>query len=108
MAYIDPMNKTAQHHDYQRIEQALVYLEAHRSSRPTLEDVAGHVGLSPFHFQRLFSRWVGISPKRFLRSSLSSMRGSVLLKLGRSLMRPWIRGSRHPVDCTISWLRLMP
>jgi len=55
------------HRDYQRIEQALAFLEEHRTRQPSLEEVAGHVGLSPFHFQRVFSRWVGISPKRFLQ-----------------------------------------
>jgi len=67
MAYIGVMESHEQHDDYRRVEQALVYLEAHRSSQPTLDDVADHVRLSPFHFQRLFSRWVGISPKRFLQ-----------------------------------------
>lgn len=65
--YIDRMNMNELHHDYQRIERALVYLEANRSEQPSLEEVAEHVGLSPFHFQRIFSRWVGISPKRFLQ-----------------------------------------
>jgi len=55
------------HDDYRRIESALAFLAGHRSEQPTLEEVADHVGLSPFHFQRLFSRWVGISPKRFLQ-----------------------------------------
>lgn len=54
--------------DYDRIETAIRYLEAHRSQQPSLEEVAGAVGLSPFHFQRLFRRWAGISPKRFLQS----------------------------------------
>ncbi len=57
----------SKHRDYQRIEEALAYLETHRTEQPTLEEVADHVGLSPFHFQRIFSRWVGISPKRFLQ-----------------------------------------
>lgn len=61
------METNEQHHDYQRIEEALAYLETHRTDQPTLDAVAGHVGLSPFHFQRIFSRWVGISPKRFLQ-----------------------------------------
>jgi AraC family transcriptional regulator of adaptative response/methylated-DNA-[protein]-cysteine methyltransferase len=67
ITYIGAMESHEQHHDYQRIERALAYLEANRAAQPTLEDVAGHVGLSPFHFQRLFSDWVGISPKRFLQ-----------------------------------------
>ena len=66
-AYIGNMETNEQHLDYHRIESALVYLEAHRSEQPTLETVAKHVGLSPFHFQRLFGSWVGISPKRFLQ-----------------------------------------
>lgn len=61
------MDMTEKHRDYKRIEQALAYLEANRAAQPTLEEVAGHVGLSPFHFQRIFKNWVGISPKRFLQ-----------------------------------------
>ncbi len=67
IAYIAVMDTNEQHHDYQRIEDALGFLETNRRRRPTLEEVAGYVGLSPFHFQRLFTRWVGISPKRFLQ-----------------------------------------
>jgi AraC family transcriptional regulator of adaptative response/methylated-DNA-[protein]-cysteine methyltransferase len=67
MPYIDAMSTHEQHRDYQRIAHALDYLEVHRTEQPTLEEVAGHVGISPYHFQRLFSRWVGISPKRFLQ-----------------------------------------
>lgn len=67
MAYIDIMEANEQHRDYQRVERALAYLETHRAGRPALEEVAAHVGLSPFHLQRIFSRWVGISPKRFLQ-----------------------------------------
>lgn len=53
--------------DYSRIEQALNYLEAHYQEQPSLNDVAASIGLSEYHFQRLFTRWVGISPKRFLQ-----------------------------------------
>lgn len=53
--------------DYRRVEKAIAYLEDHVSRQPSLEDVAAAVHLSPFHFQRLFSRWTGISPKRFLQ-----------------------------------------
>lgn len=53
--------------DYRRIEQAIRYLEANASRQPELNEIAGAVGLSEFHFQRLFSRWAGISPKRFLQ-----------------------------------------
>jgi AraC family transcriptional regulator of adaptative response/methylated-DNA-[protein]-cysteine methyltransferase len=53
--------------DYQRIEEALMYLEQNADDQPNLKEVADSLHLSEYHFQRLFSRWVGISPKRFLQ-----------------------------------------
>jgi AraC family transcriptional regulator of adaptative response/methylated-DNA-[protein]-cysteine methyltransferase len=53
--------------DYLRIEQAILYLENHHKDQPSLEDVAADIGLSEYHFQRLFTRWAGVSPKRFLQ-----------------------------------------
>lgn len=53
--------------DYARVEQAIRYLEHNTHRQPDLTEVAAHVGLSEFHFQRLFTRWAGISPKRFLQ-----------------------------------------
>jgi AraC family transcriptional regulator of adaptative response/methylated-DNA-[protein]-cysteine methyltransferase len=53
--------------DYERIEKSIKFLESNFPSQPGLKEVADHIGLSEFHFQRLFSRWVGISPKRFLQ-----------------------------------------
>jgi len=53
--------------DYARVEAAIRFIETRALKQPSLEEVAAAVGLSEFHFQRLFSRWVGISPKRFLQ-----------------------------------------
>jgi AraC family transcriptional regulator of adaptative response/methylated-DNA-[protein]-cysteine methyltransferase len=53
--------------DYRRIEQAISYLEENASEQPSLDEVAEHVGLSSYHFQRLFKSWAGVSPKRFLQ-----------------------------------------
>jgi len=53
--------------DYDRIEKAIKFIEKNFSTQPDLKEIAAHVGLSEYHFQRLFSRWVGISPKRFLQ-----------------------------------------
>ncbi|MFN8460625.1 MAG: methylated-DNA--[protein]-cysteine S-methyltransferase [Anaerolineales bacterium] len=53
--------------DYLRIEQAIMYLENHFKDQPNLDEVAANVGLSEYHFQRLFTRWAGVSPKRFLQ-----------------------------------------
>ena len=53
--------------DYARIEKALTYIADRVDEQPELDDVAAEIGLSPFHFQRLFTRWVGVSPKKFLQ-----------------------------------------
>jgi AraC family transcriptional regulator of adaptative response/methylated-DNA-[protein]-cysteine methyltransferase len=53
--------------DYARIEKAIRFLDRERAAAPSLATVAEHVGLSEAHFQRLFTRWAGISPKRFLQ-----------------------------------------
>ena len=53
--------------DYQRIERAIRYVEAHAVEQPSLDVVAAQVGLSPYHFQRLFRRWAGVTPKQFLQ-----------------------------------------
>ncbi|MBU2099280.1 MAG: helix-turn-helix domain-containing protein, partial [Gammaproteobacteria bacterium] len=53
--------------DYQRIAKAIEYLSRQVEQQPTLDEVAAHVHLSAFHFQRLFCQWAGISPKRFLQ-----------------------------------------
>jgi AraC family transcriptional regulator of adaptative response/methylated-DNA-[protein]-cysteine methyltransferase len=59
---------THEHHiNYQRIEQAIKYLEGNFQRQPELDEVAEKVHLSPFHFQRIFTEWAGISPKRFLQ-----------------------------------------
>lgn len=51
--------------DYWRIEQAIKFLEDRYQDQPDLAEVAQSIHLSPYHFQRLFKRWAGISPKQF-------------------------------------------
>ena len=53
--------------DYERIARAIEFIAANAGTQPDLAEVAAHARLSPFHFQRLFSRWAGVSPKRFLQ-----------------------------------------
>jgi len=60
------MTTTAQNNNFTRIAEAIAFLDDHRENQPSLDEVAGHVGLSAFHFQRLFTQWAGISPKRYL------------------------------------------
>lgn len=53
--------------NYHRIEEAIQYLEKNFQRQPELDEVAEQANLSPFHFQRIFTEWAGISPKRFLQ-----------------------------------------
>ncbi len=52
--------------DYERVAQVIAYLHAHRPEQPDLDRAAEIAGLSKFHFQKLFVRWAGVSPKQFL------------------------------------------
>jgi len=53
--------------NYTRIAEAIEYIGQHFAQQPDLDQVAQQVHLSPFHFQRLFTDWVGVSPKKFLQ-----------------------------------------
>ena len=54
--------------DYNTVARTIRFLRGHFKEQPSLEEIASHVGLSPFHFQRLFTRWAGVmSPKRFVQ-----------------------------------------
>ncbi|MGQ0750382.1 MAG: methylated-DNA--[protein]-cysteine S-methyltransferase [Betaproteobacteria bacterium] len=58
---------TRNERDYERIARAIHYLRRHASLQPDLAAAARHVNLSEYHFQRLFTRWAGVSPKRFVQ-----------------------------------------
>ena len=53
--------------DYQRIEKAITFITNNFREQPSLDEVAQQVHLSPFHFQKLFKKWAGVSPKKFLQ-----------------------------------------
>ncbi len=53
--------------NYERIAAAIRFIEENRHEQPKLEVVAEHVNMSPFHFQRIFQEWAGITPKHFLQ-----------------------------------------
>jgi len=52
---------------FSKIEAAIKYITAHYKEQPSLDDIASSVHLSKFHFQRLFQKWAGVSPKQFLQ-----------------------------------------
>jgi len=60
------MDKQA-HIDYERVAEAIGYIRENFREQPNLDEVAEKVHLSPFHFQRLFTEWAGVSPKKFLQ-----------------------------------------
>ncbi len=53
--------------NYDRIAEAIDYIRENFKAQPDLEEVAGKIHLSPYHFQRLFTDWAGVSPKKFLQ-----------------------------------------
>jgi AraC family transcriptional regulator of adaptative response/methylated-DNA-[protein]-cysteine methyltransferase len=69
--------------DYDRIAGAIDYIVANADAQPGLDEVAARAHLSPYHFQRMFSRWAGVTPKRFLQV-VTVERGKQLLERGRS------------------------
>src|SRR5690606_7107198 len=82
--------------DYRRVEAALAYLRLNAEAQPSLDDVAAHVGLSPFHFERLFRRWAGTTPKRFLQA-VTLARAKAALAESRSVLgAAWDAGLSGP------------
>jgi AraC family transcriptional regulator of adaptative response/methylated-DNA-[protein]-cysteine methyltransferase len=53
--------------NYKRIAEAIAYFKLNYKQQPSLDEVAEHVNLSPFHFQRMFKDWAGVTPKQFLQ-----------------------------------------
>ena len=71
--------------DYARVERAIAYLESHWRRQPGLAELAQVAGTSEFHFQRMFTRLVGISPKRFLQFQTIA-HARALLERSRSIL----------------------
>ena len=77
--------ETQQALDYKRIAEAISFLKENFKSQPNLEEAAAHVHLSPFHFQRMFREWAGVSPKQFLQY-LSATHAKNILNTGATLL----------------------
>src|SRR3989442_9797670 len=71
--------------DYERIARVIRYLDEHHMEQPDLATLADYVGLSPFHFHRLFSAWAGVTPKDFLQC-LTLAHVKKLLREGESVL----------------------
>lgn len=71
--------------DYTRIEKALDFIATHVDEQPSLERIAAELDLGPHHLQKLFTRWVGVSPKKFLQY-LTLDRAKVCLETNASVL----------------------
>jgi AraC family transcriptional regulator of adaptative response/methylated-DNA-[protein]-cysteine methyltransferase len=82
--------------DFQRIEASIHFIEAHYRDEPSLGEIAASAGLSPFHFERLFKRWAGTTPKRFVQC-LRVEHAKSLLEHSKSLLDvSWDTGLSGP------------
>lgn len=77
--------KSAENINYTRIAEAIDYIKLHFKEQPDLDEVAEKLHLSPFHFQRLFTEWAGVSPKKFLQFLSVQYAKSILKEKGLSL-----------------------
>lgn len=76
---------TQEEYNYRRIAEAIEFIQAHFQVQPTLDEVARHIHLSPYHFQRMFTEWAGVSPKKFLQY-ISVEYAKQVLKDGQSTL----------------------
>lgn len=72
-------------YNYQRIAEAIDYIRLHFREQPDLDKIAKALGFSPFHFQRLFSEWAGVSPKKFLQYTSIEYSKALLREEGATL-----------------------
>jgi len=71
--------------DYERIARVIRYLDEHHTEQPGLAELADGLGLTPFHFHRLFSNWAGVTPKDFLQC-LTLAHAKALLNQGETVL----------------------
>jgi AraC family transcriptional regulator of adaptative response/methylated-DNA-[protein]-cysteine methyltransferase len=66
--------------EFARMTRAIEFIEREFERQPRLADIARHVGLSEFHFNRVFRRWTGLTPKQYLAEITSRAAGNALLR----------------------------
>ena len=85
MSFDLPADLATRSHDYARMQGALDWLARRWREHPALEDAAEAAGLSPHHFQRVFTRWAGVSPKTFV-AALAHAEARARLEAGDSVL----------------------
>ena len=105
------INYTQLSDDYTRIEQVIYYLEKNATHQPGLSEIAEHIHLSEYHLQRLFTRWVGVSPKRFLQFITKEHAKQLLAKSTSIMETAYQVGLSSPGrlhDLFITWEAVTP
>ena len=74
------ISKENKAYHYNKVAEALMYIDENFKEQPSLDLIAKQIHLSPFHFQKLFKEWVGISPKKYLQFTSSNYTKSLLKK----------------------------
>ncbi len=82
--------------DYETVRQAIDFLQTHYAEHPSLNEIARSVNMSEYHFQRLFSRWVGISPKKFMQYLTKERAKHLLSESGDLLSVSYAAGLSGP------------
>ena len=82
--------------DYRRVEKAIHFIENNVVRQPELSEIAASLNLSEYHFQRLFTRWAGISPKRFLQFLTKENAKSLLARSSNLLEATYGAGLSSP------------
>lgn len=103
------MSENPYHYDL--IARALRYIDDHAAEHPGLDEIAAAVGLSPAHFQRLFSQWVGVSPKRYQQYLVLDHARSLLrdrFTLLETAHETGLSGSSRLHDLFLRWEAMSP
>ena len=96
---------------YQIIARAISFIEDTRAEQPSLEEIASAVGLSPSHFQRIFSEWAGVSPKRYQQYLSLNMAKELLTKnytLLDTAEEVGLSGTSRLHDMFLTWEAMTP
>ncbi len=88
--------------NFNRIAAAIEYIQANYKAQPSLQEIAENIALSPHHFQRLFTDWAGVSPKKFLQYTTIDHAKKILQENGIPLFDTALKaGFPEQAGCTI-------
>ena len=101
----------SQTYHYQTISRAITFIRSTLIQQPKLEQIAGSVGMSPYHFQRVFTEWVGMSPKRYQEYLTLGFSKELLQKRHTLLdvtLNMGLSGTSRLHDLFIKWEAMTP